>query len=296
MVMGAYIGDALALGAHWVYNTNVIDKKFGILDRYENPLTSYHTGKKAGDFTHYGDQTTVLLESLAANAGFEGRHFARHWRSFFQGYGGYFDKATKTTLQNMDDRNDLLNSGSPSDDLAGAARIAPVVYVYHADREMLDRCVRSQTAITHNHALVIECAAFFAQTAIGILGGQSPSAAVEKALSSDKWTSPFADLVQQGIDSRHRDTRETIAAFGQMCSAEAALPGTIHLIGTYEADFKQALIKNVMAGGDSSARGMLLGMVLGAHLGMDAIPARWLSELKERKRIEQLMDSLNAGR
>ncbi len=28
MVMGAFVGDALALGAHWVYNTNVIDKKF----------------------------------------------------------------------------------------------------------------------------------------------------------------------------------------------------------------------------------------------------------------------------
>ena len=295
MVMGAFIGDALALGAHWVYNTHVIDKKFGRLDGYQDPLTSYHTGKKAGDFTHYGDQGMVLLESLAAAKGFEAEHFARLWRNFFQSYGGYFDKATKTTLENMAAPKDLTNSGSSSDDLAGAARIAPLVYAYHADPEKLDRYVRRQTAITHNHELVLECAAFFAQLAIAALDGQSPSACIEKVLAAGKGTSAFTDLIRQGIDSRNRDSRETIATFGQMCSAEAALPGTIHLICTYEGDYKKALIENVMAGGDSSARGMLLGMVLGARLGMDAIPAPWLSELKARARIEQFLNTLDAG-
>jgi ADP-ribosylglycohydrolase len=295
MVMGAFSGDALALGAHWVYNTRVIDKKFGTLDRYADPLTSYHGDKKAGDFTHYGDQMMVLLESVAAAGGFEGEHFAQHWHLLFQNYGGYFDKATKTTLHQMDDQKEMLNSGSTSDDLAGASRIAPLVYAYHADQDRLDQSVRRQTAITHNNGQVIECAAFFAQVATTVLRGDSPADAIEAVLAADAWSESVTDVVRSGVDSRNRDTRDTISAFGQMCSTEAALPGTVHLICTYENDFKRGLVENVMAGGDSAARGLLLGMVLGAHCGMDAIPARWLSELKERRRIEQLLDALDAG-
>jgi len=45
-----------------------------------------------------------------------------------------------------------------------------------------------------------------------------------------------------------------------------------------------------MAGGDSAARGMLVGMVLGAHLGPESLPIEWVSELGDREKIEILLD------
>jgi ADP-ribosylglycohydrolase len=51
-----------------------------------------------------------------------------------------------------------------------------------------------------------------------------------------------------------------------------------------------------MAGGDSAARGMVVGMVLGAHLGLDAIPDAWLSALKPYRRIIELLDSIDGNR
>lgn len=71
-----------------------------------------------------------------------------------------------------------------------------------------------------------------------------------------------------------------------------ALPAVLQLVLTHEDDLEQCLIENVMAGGDSAARGLAAGMILGARLGMDAIPARWLADLRQRKHIEQLLAQL----
>jgi ADP-ribosylglycohydrolase len=94
-------------------------------------------------------------------------------------------------------------------------------------------------------------------------------------------------------DSIQADTREAIAEFGQMCEIDAAFPATIHLIMKYENDFKQGMIENVMAGGDSAGRGLLVGMVLGAHAGMEAIPEKWLKELTRHDRIAEALEKLD---
>jgi ADP-ribosylglycohydrolase len=66
----------------------------------------------------------------------------------------------------------------------------------------------------------------------------------------------------------------------------------VHLIAKYENDLKEALIQAVMAGGDSAARGMIVGMVLGAHLGPENLPIEWISELVVREKIEALLDQI----
>ncbi len=104
MVLASSIGDALSLGVHWVYNTNVIDKKYGrVTDMLAPKLASFHRGKTEGDFTHYGDQTLLLLESVASGNGFDPNRFADDWRAFFEEYEGYIDKATQATQANFNE-------------------------------------------------------------------------------------------------------------------------------------------------------------------------------------------------
>ncbi|WP_419659217.1 ADP-ribosylglycohydrolase [Desulfosarcina variabilis str. Montpellier] len=288
-VWGAFVADALSLGVHWVYNTGVIDKKFGRVEHYHDPLTSYHKGKKAGDFTHYGDQTLVLLEAVCAKGGFDGQYFAERWKAFFTDYNGYFDKATKTTLENMATAENMTASGSPSDDLAGAARLAALLPVCSDDLALFVEAARKQTAITHNNDPVVTSADFFARVVDATLKGQPPVEAIETTLKTDFRDSDIAPLITMGMDSRQRDTREVIAEFGQMCSVEAGLPGAIHLICRYPDAYQTAMVENVMAGGDSSARGMLAGMVLAAAHGMSAIPEEWISQMTAGKHIAELL-------
>ncbi len=295
MLLASFASDSLALGVHWIYNTNVIDKKFGRVEHLVKPIKqSYHKTKDKGEFTHYGDQTLVLLESIALNQGFDLKNFAKEWQEFLQDYTGYIDQATKTTLANFQSGQNETSAGSHSTDLGGAARIAPLVCYYADDLGTLVAGARAQTAMTHNHPDVIATAEFFARATYQVLNGSSPIAALESVVKEDFCqNTPLGHWVAEGLESSGQDTREAILAFGQMCEIEAAFPATIHLIAKYEDNFKNALVEDAMAGGDSAARGLLAGMMLGAYHGLNAIPQDWLTDMTQYQRISDLIGKLD---
>ena len=104
------------------------------------------------------------------------------WQVFFKSYDGYFDGATKDSLNNLAAGKDITETGSGSDDLAGAARIAPLVYCYRNDERKLIESVRSQTAFTHNNQQVVDSAELFARVASKVVRGAMPVAAIKQVV------------------------------------------------------------------------------------------------------------------
>jgi len=293
MVLASFAGDSLSLAAHWVYDTNTIKRNFGRIESFFKPASnSFHPTKEDGEFTHYGDQTLVLLESLAEKRGFELKDFAQKWRSFFENYRGYFDQATKVTLSRFSSDMPPEESGSPSDDLGGVSRIAPLVYAYRDDLKGLMNASKAQTAMTHRDPIVLKSAVFFSRLTWQILKGDTPTHAIDKIAREHFEQSPIYNWVQIGLASKDMDTVSVISNFGQSCHTREALPGVIHIIARHEKDLKEALIQCVMSGGDSAARAMIVGMVLGAHLGCGPIPADWTTGLKAREKILDLLERI----
>lgn len=295
MVLSSFVADSLALGVHWIYDVHRIEKEFG---RVDNPLKpgshSYHSTKDKGDFTHYGDQAFVLLESVAANGKFDPEDFSTRWRKLFEDYHGYYDQATKGTLQNLSLGKSFQQAGSPSNELAGASRIAPLVFCYRDDLDNLIEASRTQTRMTHNNALVIAGAEFFARVCWNVLKGASPISAIKDVTREGFKKTPLSEWVRQGVESRTQESVPTILRYGQTCHVNEAFVGVVHLIAKYEEDLKEALVQSVMAGGDSAGRGMFVGMVLGAHLGSESLPAAWLSALKKGETISNLLDQVGS--
>lgn len=290
-ILAGFMADALSLGVHWVYDTSDIDKKYGRLEHMVKPeLAPYHRSKLKGEFTHYGDQMMVLLESVADKSGFDLNDFGRAWKKLFGAYNGYVDQATKDTLANFSSKKKSLESGSMSLDLGGAARIAPLALYHGEDVDAFIAAAASQTAMTHNSAQVIQCAELFARASSLVLKGTQPTKAFQKAIEAMPKALEIKGMVKAGLDSRSQDTRQAIAGFGQMCSVGAALPSTLHLIAKYEDNLKEALIENIMAGGDSSARGILTGFILGCHQGSDTIPDQWRTDMIACEKIIRLMN------
>jgi ADP-ribosylglycohydrolase len=293
MVMASFCADSLALGVHWIYDTGKIERDFGRVDRLLKPRPdSYHPSKQEGEFTHYGDQSLVLLESLAACHGFDPADFSKRWQDLFRDYTGYFDHATKDTLKNLAQGTPPLDAGSESNELSAASRIAPLVYCLRRDEEALAKAARAQAGMTHRDGSSLDSAEFFARTAFRVLNGSGPVAAAREVADRFFKDTGIHQWTEQGLQSCDRDSVEVIRGFGQSCPAPSLFPGVIHIICRYENDMKEALVQGVMAGGDSAARGMAVGMILGAHLGMDSVPAEWLKGMKKTKKIEQLLKSL----
>lgn len=292
-VLVSLAADALSLGAHWFYDMAEIDRRFGRVEELlAPPPDSFHAGKERGQFTHYGDQTLVLLESVAACKGFDLADFARRWQALFTtGYRGYVDKATSATLENLQRGLGPEQCGSTSADLGGAARIAPLVWWYRQDRDQLLEAVRVQTAMTHNNPAVLAGAAFIARTAWSVLAGAAPQAAMEEALEEGVADIDLDIRLRSALESAGKDTRTVIGRFGQMCGIASALPGAVHLICSYADDPRTALIENVQAGGDSAARGLVAGLVLGARHGVDAVPGGWLTGMQRYDRLFELLEA-----
>jgi ADP-ribosylglycohydrolase len=287
IVFTSLIGDALTLGPHWMYDQEEIAAKLGRVDRFHAPMTSYHPGKAAGDFTHYGDQTLVLLRSIQKAGKFDLTQFAADWRAYWEAPEtiSYRDGATKATLANLQAGMPVDQAASSSHDLAGAGRIAPLFLLKWENDAALVAAARAVTGFTHGDPAVVDAAEFFVRVVLAVQrGAEIPAALNEAASSHVKWVAAG----RESSVSTASDV-EALMRHGLSCDIGKGFPAVCHLLFRHPEDAVAGLIANASAGGDSAARGTILGMVYGARFGVSELPVEWMSELKARQEITALL-------
>ena len=268
---GAFYADAYALGAHWLYDTHQISKSEFDTKNFNDPLTDYHKGKAAGDFTHYGDQMLWLLEALAQEE-FSVHGFSVIWKTKMSTYKGYVDGASQHTMGALTEGKNSLVCGSNSRDLSVVGRMVPLIYAYHNDMDKMMEYVKLHTVFTHMTKALVESAAYFNELILAVSMGAEIRRAIEEIAlayseSVQKW-------VQEGVAKAETESIEAIKALGQSCSVEGGFAAVIYLLTRF-SDFQEAMEANALAGGDSAARGMIVGAVLGAYGGMDVLPPNY---------------------
>jgi ADP-ribosylglycohydrolase len=286
-------GDALCLGPHWIYDQREIAQKLGRITGYAAPLTSYHPGKQAGDFTHYGDQTLILLRSLAEHGRFDLTGFAAEWRAFWEDPAthSYRDGATKATLENLRKGARPAEAASDSHDIAGAARIAPLFLLKWESDEALLQAARAQTGFTHRDPQVIETAEFFARVTLSVQSGTEISTALRETAALTHWQAIPVGWFAAAVASMTSREPDAVAAhaLGLSCHVADAFPVICHLLLRHPEDPVKALTTNAEAGGDSAARALLMGMVYGALPNATPLPGEWITGLHARAEIQLLI-------
>lgn len=289
MWLGSITGDAFVLGGHWIYDLKKLESAFPDYDRPQQPLPdSYHKNKKLGDQTHYGDQTRHLWEYLAENQGvYDPDKYRKEWMKFIAEFNGYMDGASRESLTALKNN---IQFGSSSDELGGTARLA-AVYYWMEDSEQALAAAIDQSRMTHDSqkATAITVLISLALEILLAESGSESSSTVWDALDQSRIKmvaenkfemKQISDSFEAARVQNDLSARSIARNLGQSCHAHHALPAIMAILKQTE-DYKSAMKLNVMVGGDSASRAMIIGALLGAKSGMDCIPQDWLTVLRD---------------
>ena len=299
-IWGQFVGDAAALGTHWIYDLDELGRKFpGGVNGFERPQEGhYHFPRQPGDQTHYGDGALVLLESIADRGRFDAKDFGQRFVETFQPgvYSGYIDRATKETLENHSrsvEHNPKaefnFQNGADDDQLGTAARLASLVVRHYRDRDLLS-LVESATRVSQNNSTAIACMKFNALLLLELFEGKKVPAAVcnvEERVGLMELGPEVRQKSQAAREAVQEDVVKATLAFGQSRPLEHSFPAALQAFLKYPDDFETTILATIRAAGDSAGRAAMLGAWLGAHLGLAAIPEGWCRRLRHAERISR---------
>eukprot|EP00475_Leptophrys_vorax_P027798 TRINITY_DN396_c0_g1_i1.p2 TRINITY_DN396_c0_g1~~TRINITY_DN396_c0_g1_i1.p2 ORF type:complete len:330 (-),score=102.96 TRINITY_DN396_c0_g1_i1:370-1359(-) len=306
-LLGVFVGDAAALGLHWVYDQAVVQTKIagngGVAEftdaiAVENP---FHKKVHAGDLSHYADHTRVALESMVECKGIDLADFHTKYVAYFGSptYERYLDHATK----------ELLKSGAAGGGVAdvqnGAIGKAAAVAVYTASKsdEEFERIVVDAIKSTHDDptdgsALPFAVASAWLIRKLIKDEGVPIAQAVEDLASYAKSSAipGVAKKVTAAIEkvqAKLRDNPEVSAeAFGkevgQHCKMTSSFPLALRiLLDPNSTSFESIVRKEITCAGDSCGRLLLTGAVGGILHG---VPEEWLNKLTIKDHLVDLVD------
>lgn len=278
LVYAGFIADAVSLGSHWVYDTDKIEENYsGIIEEYSDPMSKFHQGKEAGDFSHYGEQAYALLKSIYENQDFDLKKFRDDWIDHLENNEMYMDHSMTDSLEKFKDTDTLV--GVDNIELGGIARSLPVFLVDDlSKKEFLDLI-----HLTHNGKIVDQTAEFIYLVLQDILSGID----YKKALENHKESSQFIKKSFDKIGSKEQIVKNANQR-GQGCSIEQGIPIVLDVI--WNADnLLEALTLNIRAGGDTAARGIVIAAVMGADAGLKSISENLFKNFKKAAEVESMI-------
>lgn len=154
-------------------------------------------------------------------------------------------------------------------------------------------------ALTHGHPTGILAAGVFAALIHQLAGGSSlsPALRVVKAMLPRRpgCTETFRAIeAAEELDSSSHSADDCLKRLGQGWVAEEALAVAV-FCALRAKDFEDGVATAVNIDGDSDSTGSMAGNLLGAMLGVESIPPRWLEPLELREVITELADELCAA-
>lgn len=117
----------------------------------------------------------------------------------------------------------------------------------------------------------------------------------DRPLESGYFISPDALLTPSYVagaavdrDVRIEPAWKVSMVYGMTCAIYHQLPAAYHLAARFSGDFESAVLHAVNGGGENQARAVLTGGLVGAQVGLSAIPTRFLQGLDETDQLQRL--------
>ena len=183
--MGAFIGDALALGPHWYYDLAEQHRDYGEwITGYTDPLPGrYHAGLKAGQSSQAGILLQLTLRSLVTQGGYDESDFCRRMDEDFlplidgvpmSGPGGYTSQSIRELWRRrVVEGKPWGQVGGNADTTEAAERIIAIAVRYALVPGALASAVTRNTLLTQTDGTVVAMSTAFAAVLGMLVEGHS---------------------------------------------------------------------------------------------------------------------------
>ena len=198
------------------------------------------------------------------------------------------------------------NPVNDSKGCGGIMRVAPVA-LYFLDKKLsveeVDMMAAEAAALTHGHSLGYMPAAALAHIIYLVAGEEEPS--LKEAVDDMKDTMKLLfekeeelpvmiELIEKAEQLAYEgiDDVQAISRIGEGWVAEETLAIGIYCALKYEDDFEKAVIAAVNHRGDSDSTGAVTGNIMGALMGINKIPEKFIEDLELKDIILELASDL----
>jgi len=336
-LLGAFIGDALALGPHWYYNLEELRRDYGdwIRDYTDPQPHRYHAGLKAGQLSQAGYLLKMLMHSLADCGDYDERDFCHRLDSQLfplldgtpiSGPGGYTSQSIREAWRRrVEQKLPWSETGGHADTTEAIERTLAIAVRYARQPHKLAAAITGNTLLTQTDDTVVSMTvAYVAVLGMLVEGHQLDASLSSKlmtfvktnqlpfhAVTSDnlqppqpgdpdpprigRFASPDALLTPSYMaaaatdqDIRIEPAWKVSIVYGMPCAIYHQLPAAYYLAARFHDDFESAVLHAVNGGGQNQARAMLTGALVGAQVGWEGIPRRFIVGLENHEELSQL--------
>jgi len=274
VLLGQFIGDALGTTVEF---SSPQDIKRRFPDDLKDIVGGGPFHVHPGQVTDDGELALALARTLVAH-GWDLDARARAYAAWYNSgpfdiggttqaaFGGWRDDVVAATLlARAQSRN-----GAPDQQANGALmRVSPVA-IYGASLDPTELAERAREDARFSHPSPVcqaSNAAFVRAIQVGLAGGAPADgyhAAREIVADCEEVVTALAQIDEQ--PQCHGSAQGWVLI---------ALRNAFHML-MHEPGFEQALVRTVMAGGDTDTNACITGSLLGAFCGLDGIPPRWI--------------------
>lgn len=202
---------------------------------------------------------------------------------------------TKGAALSLKDGIHWSESGLNSKTCGSLMRVGILGFIFQNDTEKLIRAASLSGRITHTHPTADAASIAGAYAVKLALDGIAPE---NMFLPLLKVTEGISDELTEALKHSYKlahsnlSDGEALQKLGQGWYADETFALAYFCILRYPDDYKKAVQTAVNITGDSDSVASVAGGILGARLGIEAVPISWIESLKERKILEEMVGPL----
>lgn len=202
---------------------------------------------------------------------------------------------TKGAALSLKDGIHWTESGLNSKTCGSLMRVGILGFIFSNDPDKLIEAASLSGRITHNHPTADAASVAGAYAVKLALDGIAPEDMFLPLLRVTEGISDeFTEALKHSYELAHSNLsdEEALQKLGQGWYADETFALAYFCILQYPDNYKKAVQTGVNITGDSDSVGSVAGGILGARLGIEAVPVSWVESLKEKEIIEEMVEPL----